>query len=89
MKRGELIATKRKEKGLSVPDLAQKLNISEEDIELWEIGELPESEYLLPLSSLLGVSVEEIFRNGENEFDEDAFDVSEIVPFSLSQGSDE
>ena len=77
MKRGEFLANKRKEKGLSVPDLAQMLNISEEDIELWEIGELPDSEHLLRLSSLLGVSVEDILRNGESEIDDDAFDVKE------------
>lgn len=65
MKRGEFLSDKRIEKGFSVFALAQKLGISEEVVERWEGGELPDSEYLLPLSALLGVSVEEILQDGE------------------------
>ena len=43
MKRGEILTQKRKEKGLSVADLAKELNVSEWKIERWEAGELPDS----------------------------------------------
>lgn len=60
MDRGKFLYDKREEKGLSVPELAKILNVSEWKIERWEEGELPDSEHLLRLSSILGVSVEEI-----------------------------
>lgn len=65
MKRGEFLSDKRIERGLSLSALAQKLGVSEEVAERWEGGELPESKYLLPLSDLLGVSVEDILQGGE------------------------
>lgn len=65
MKRGEFLSDKRIEKGLSLSALAQKLGVSEEEVERWEGGELPDSRYLLPLSALLGVFVEDILQCGE------------------------
>ena len=65
MKRGEFLSNKRIEKGLSLSALAQKLGVSEEEVERWEGGELPDSRYLLPLSALLGVFVEDILQCGE------------------------
>ena len=65
MKRGEFLSDKRIEKGLSLSALAQKLGVSEEEVERWEGGELPDSRYLRPLSALLGVFVEDILQCGE------------------------
>ncbi|HIX07289.1 MAG TPA: helix-turn-helix domain-containing protein [Candidatus Borkfalkia faecipullorum] len=65
MKRGKFLSDKRIEKGLSLSALAQKLGVSEEEVERWEGGELPDSRYLLPLSALLGVFVEDILQCGE------------------------
>lgn len=65
MKRGEFLSDKRIEKGLSLSALAQKLGVSEEEVERWEGGEFPDSRYLLPLSALLGVFVEDILQCGE------------------------
>lgn len=67
MKRGEFLAYKREEKGLSVSDLSRMLNVSEWRIERWENGELPDSEYLLSLSSALDISVDDILRCEEND----------------------
>lgn len=72
MKRGEFLSDKRIEKGLSLSALAQKLGVSEEEVERWEGGELPDSRYLLPLSALLGVFVEDILQcGGESAAEED------------------
>lgn len=63
MKRGEYLAVKRAEKGLTVPDLALQLGVSADEVERWESGEeLPDSEYLLRLSSVLDIPVEDILR---------------------------
>ena len=65
MKRGELLSDQRIKKGLSVSALAQTLGVSEAEIERWEAGELPGSEYLLRLSELLEIPVEDILRGGD------------------------
>lgn len=65
MKRS-LLEEKRRERGLFAQEVAQKLGVPVEEVLRWEEGELPDSEYLLPLSQLLGISVEEILR-GEEE----------------------
>ena len=73
MKRGEILTQKRKEKGLSVADLAKELNVSEWKIERWEEGELPDSEHLIGISEALDISVEDILlgksdaTDGESE----------------------
>ena len=67
MKRGEFLSDQRIKKGLSVSALAQTLGVSEAEIERWESGELPGSEYLLHLSELLEIPVEDILRGGVDE----------------------
>ncbi len=64
MDRGNFLRDRREHKGLSVSELAKMLNISEWKVERWEDGETPDSEHLLLLSSILGVSVEDILRGG-------------------------
>lgn len=62
------LAKKRTEQGLFVQEVAQKLGVSAEEVRRWEEeGELPDSQYLLPLADLYGVSVEEILRAAEDE----------------------
>lgn len=72
MNTDDYLSTKRAEKGLSVSGLAEKLNISEDEVRKWEDGELPDSEHLLALSALLGVSVEDILRGGDAHRDEES-----------------
>ena len=69
MKRGEILTQKRKEKGLSVADLAKELKVSEWKIERWEAGELPDSEHLIGLSEALDISVEDILLGKSDSAD--------------------
>lgn len=64
MDRGRFLCDKREQKGLSVSELAKMLNVSEWRVERWEEGEMPDSEHLLLLSSILDVPVEDILRGG-------------------------
>lgn len=62
-----LIKTKRKEKGLTQEELAQKLNVTEKAISRWETGRgTPDISLLIPLSKELGVSTSEILEGKEN-----------------------
>ncbi len=72
MDRGEFLAQKRREKGLSAARLAQLLGVSEAEVRSWEAGALPESAVLLGLSVLLEVPVEDILRGGPAEPNPDA-----------------
>ena len=63
MKRGEYLAEKRLQSGLSEKQLAEKLGASEEEVRQWEAGAFPDAKYLLPLSEILGADTEEILRN--------------------------
>ena len=61
-----LIKTKRKEKGLTQEELAQKINVTEKAISRWETGRgTPDISLLVPLSEELGVSVSEILKGKE------------------------
>lgn len=58
---GSFIKELRKEKGLTQKELAEKLNCTDKAISRWETGRgIPEISFLLPLSEILGVSVNEI-----------------------------
>lgn len=70
MNKGEFLAYKREGKGLSVSDLAEMLGVSDFEVERWEHGELPDSEHLLRLAQILGLTVEEILRGKESETSE-------------------
>lgn len=62
---GSFIAEKRKEKGLSQKQLAEKLSITDKAVSKWETGNgAPDISLLIPLSDILNVSVVEIL-NGE------------------------
>ena len=80
MNKGDFLSVKRREKGLSFSDVAQKLGVSEEEVVQWEFGELPDSEHLLGLAALLDVSVEDILRGGEQRNGATADDAKDAVP---------
>ena len=63
-----LIKTKRKEKGLTQEELAQKLFVTEKAISRWETGRgTPDISLLVPLSEVLEVSVSEILKGKEDK----------------------
>ena len=64
---GRIIAQKRKEKHMTQEVLAQKLNVTAKTISHWENGyTLPDISLLIPLSSILGITVYELL-SGELE----------------------
>lgn len=63
---GLFISKKRKEKGLTQKQLADKLFISEKTISKWECGNgLPEISLMLPLCEILEISVNELLSGKE------------------------
>ena len=84
------LAELRKEKGYSQEDLAGKLGVSRQAISKWERGEAtPDSDNLIALSSLYGVSLDELVhqKRGEGkvlddktEYDEEKEDSEEKEP---------
>ena len=65
---GKRIATLRKEKNLKQDDLAQKLNISPQAISKWENDlTCPDISILPELSSILGVSIDELLTGKKEE----------------------
>ncbi len=60
---GNFICELRKEKGLSQAALGERLHVTNKAVSRWETGRgLPDSALLLPLSEILGVTVDEILR---------------------------
>ena len=75
-----LIKTKRKEKGLTQEELAQKINVTEKAISRWETGRgTPDISSLIPLSEELGISVSEILKGKEDRKEEK--NILEIVDY--------
>ncbi|MDO4939351.1 MAG: helix-turn-helix transcriptional regulator [Lachnospiraceae bacterium] len=71
IKTGKLIASLRKEKGLTQMMLADCLGISDKTISKWERGAgLPDVSLMLPLSEALEISVNELLT-GEKLTDAD------------------
>ena len=76
----KLIKTKRKEKGLTQEELAQRINVTEKAISRWETGRgTPDISLLVPLSEELGVSVTEILKGKEDKKEEK--NILEIVDY--------
>ncbi len=66
-----LIKTKRKEKGLTQDELAEKINVTEKAISRWETGRgTPDISLLIPLSKTLGISVSELLSGKEDKQEE-------------------
>ena len=61
IKIGSFIANKRKEKGLTQLQLAEKLNITDRAVSKWENGRsLPDSAIMLELCEILGITVNDL-----------------------------
>ena len=63
---GGLIARRRKEKGLSQGDLAERLHVTDKAVSRWETGRgMPSVELLEPLAEALGLTVSELLSGRE------------------------
>ena len=61
---GEFITLKRKEKGLTQQQLANKLSVSFQAVSKWENGTSdPSTSNLFALAKLYGISVEELIKD--------------------------
>ncbi len=61
MQFGEILIKRRKEIGMTQDDLAEKLGVSRQSVSKWENGEcMPDSEKLIKLSDVLGISLDEL-----------------------------
>jgi transcriptional regulator with XRE-family HTH domain len=68
MTTGEIIQSKRKQKGWSQDQLAERLNISRQSVSKWEQDlALPDLENGLKLCETLGITVEELLHPKETE----------------------
>lgn len=60
---GNFLYSLRREKGLTQLELAKLLNVTNKAVSKWETGEtMPETSLLLPLSDILGVTVDELLK---------------------------
>ena len=58
---GEFISEKRKEKGMTQAELAEKLGITDRAVSKWERGKsLPDASIMLELCSILGITVNDL-----------------------------
>lgn len=65
---GKVIAKRRKEKGMTQGELAERLSVSSKTISKWETGAgLPDISILVDLASVLDISVDDLLRGKENE----------------------
>lgn len=70
------LAELRKEKGLSQEDLAEKLGVSRQAVSKWERGEAtPDSDNLIALSSIYGVSLDELVHQKNPQPKEEKIEV--------------
>lgn len=74
MKTGDKILLCRKEAGLSQEQLASRLNISRQAVSRWETGEAtPETEKIIQLSRLFGVSTDYLLLEELEKIDSSVF----------------
>ena len=60
---GAFVAAKRREKGYTQKELAQRLYVSDKAVSKWETGmSLPDTALLIPLAEQLGITVTELLR---------------------------
>lgn len=58
----DFIAARRKERGLTLAQLADQVGVTKSNVHYWEAGEyLPKASVLEPLAQALGVSYEDLF----------------------------
>ena len=68
----EIFEKKCREKGISPTATLKKLKISTSKLTAWKNGSMPNSEFLIPISEFLGVSIDYLLRpesdeNGEKD----------------------
>ena len=65
---GKVIAKRRKEKGMTQGELAERLSVSNKTISKWETGVgLPDISILVDLASVLDISVDDLLKGKENK----------------------
>lgn len=70
-KAGKLIAAKRKEKGLTQEQLAEKLGVTNKAVSKWETGKsMPDLSIIQELCQILGVSLTTLLNGEENKEEE-------------------
>ena len=80
---GEKISALRREKGMSQDELAEKLDVSRQSVSKWESGTaLPDTEKILAMSELFGVSTDFLLRDTEEFVEEEV--ISEPVVEAIS-----
>ncbi|MDR2570237.1 MAG: helix-turn-helix domain-containing protein, partial [Oscillospiraceae bacterium] len=84
MKLNEKIQKMRKEKGLSQEQLSEMLDVSRQSISKWESGQsYPETDKLIVLSEIFGVTVDSLLKNDQPEIDNQNV---YSTPFWMSRG---
>ena len=86
IKIGKFIQEKRKEKGLTQSDLAEKLNITDRAISKWENGIcLPDAGTMPLLCEILGISINDLFsgekvdmKNNEKKLEENLLEMTKL-----------
>ncbi len=67
-KTGQFIAARRKEKGLTQAELAEKLNVTDKAVSKWECGRcMPDAAIVHPLCDILEISVGDLFAGEKLE----------------------
>lgn len=51
-----------KAKGLTMSDLAEKIGVSQQTVSRWAMGHAPTADYLILLSEILGMSIDDLLR---------------------------
>ena len=70
MKFHDKIQKLRKEKRLSQEELAEMMQVSRQSVSKWESGQsFPETEKLMTLSEIFGVTIDSLLKDGETETD--------------------
>lgn len=86
---GEMIASIRKERGMTQKELADQMNVTDKAVSKWERNlSCPDVNSIPRLAEVLGVSVEELMnaapREAEETKEEDLADlILRVVPFAL------
>jgi transcriptional regulator with XRE-family HTH domain len=76
---GNFIKFKREELGLTIEQFCATLGVPRSIVESWEKGEIPETQYLVPISQVLHASVDELLK-GRQENEEEKVESVLVTP---------
>ncbi len=76
---GNFIKFKREELGLTIEQFCATLGVPRSIVESWEKGEIPETQYLVPISRVLHASVDELLK-GRQENEEEKVESVMVTP---------